>query len=41
MCVAEIRQLTQLEEETGKLKRVMAGLALDKPVLRDVLRRQW
>lgn len=41
MGVAEIRRLKQLEEENGKLKRLVADLTLDKTMLQDVLRRKW
>ena len=35
MGVAEIRRLKQLEEESGKLKRLVADLTLDKTMLQD------
>jgi putative transposase len=41
MGVAEMRRLKQLEEENGKLKRLVADLTLDKTMLQDVLRRKW
>ena len=41
MGVAEIRRLMQLEDENGKLKRLVADLALDKTMLQDALRRKW
>lgn len=41
MGVAEIRRLKQLEDENGKLKRLVADLTLDKTMLQDVLRRKW
>ncbi len=41
MGVAEIRRLKQLEEESAKLKRLVADLTLDKTMLQDVLRRKW
>jgi len=41
MGVTEIRRLKQLEEENGKLKRIVADLTLDKTMLQDVLRRKW
>jgi putative transposase len=53
MGVAEIRRLKQLEDENGKLKRLVADLSLDKemashcpPLVRgqwraDALRRKW
>jgi putative transposase len=41
MGVPEIRRLKQLEEENGKLKRLVADLTLDRTMLQDVLRRKW
>ena len=41
MSVAEIRRLKQLEDENGKLKRLVADLTLDKTMLQDALRRKW
>ena len=41
MGVTEIRRLKQLEEENGKLKKIVADLTLDKTMLQDVLRRNW
>lgn len=36
----EIRRLKQLEDENGKLKRLVADLTLDRSMLQDVLTRQ-
>ena len=33
-------RLRQLEEENGKLKKIVADLALDKEMLQDVIRRK-
>ena len=41
MGTVEIRGLKQLEEENAQLKRLVADLSLDKPMLQDVLRRKW
>lgn len=41
MGVTETRRLKQLEEENGKLKKIVADLSLDKAMLQDVLRREW
>ena len=41
MGVTEIQRLKQLEEENGKLKKIVADLTLDKTMLQDVLRRKW
>ena len=38
---SEIRRLKQLEEENGKLKRLVADLTLDKSMLQDALRKKW
>jgi putative transposase len=36
----EMRRLKQLEDENSKLKRIVAGLSLDKEMLQDVIRRK-
>jgi putative transposase len=36
----EMRRLKQLEDENGKLRRVVADLSLDKAMLQDALRRK-
>lgn len=36
----ELRRSQQLEEENGKLKRLVADLSLDKAMLQDVLKRK-
>lgn len=41
MGVSEIRWLKQLEDENGKLKRLVADLTLDKSMLQDVLRKKF
>ena len=33
-------RLRQLEEENGKLKKIVADLSLDKEMLQDVIRRK-
>jgi putative transposase len=33
--------LRQLEEENGKLRKIVANLSLDKAVLQDVIRRKF
>jgi len=35
-----MRRLKQLEEENGKLKKLVADLSLDKAMLQDVIRRK-
>ena len=37
---SELRRPKQLEEENGKLKRLVADLSLDKAMLQDVLKRK-
>jgi putative transposase len=36
---SEMKRLRQLEEENGKLKKLVADLSLDKVMLQDVIRR--
>ncbi|MGY2843647.1 hypothetical protein ACVIWU_006476 [Bradyrhizobium sp. USDA 4509] len=36
----EMRRLKQLEQENGRLKKLVADLSLDKEVLQDVIRRK-
>lgn len=38
LSVAEVRELRQMREENSRLKRLVADLALDKQILREVLR---
>ena len=35
-----MRRLKQLEEENGKLKKLVAELSLDREMLQDVVRRK-
>lgn len=37
---SELRRLRQLEEESNKLKRLVADLSLDKAMLQDVLSKK-
>lgn len=37
----QLRELKQLQEENGKLKRLVAELSLDKVMLQDVLSKNW
>ena len=39
--VDQVRQLKQLQEENGRLKKLMAELTLDRAMLQDVLRKNW
>jgi putative transposase len=36
----QVRELKQLQEENGRLKRLVAELSLDKTMLQDVLRKK-
>jgi putative transposase len=36
----EVRRLKQLEDENGKLKKLVAELSLDREMLQDVIRRK-
>jgi putative transposase len=38
--IDQVRQLKQLQEENGKLKRLVAELSLDKVMLQDVLAKK-
>jgi putative transposase len=38
--VADLRQLRQLQEENGRLKRLVADLTLDKQILSEVIRKK-
>jgi putative transposase len=38
--VAELRQLRQLQEENGRLKRLVADLTLDKQILSEVIQKK-
>jgi putative transposase len=40
MMPSEVRKLRQLEEENGKLKRLVADLSLDRAMLQDVLQKK-
>jgi putative transposase len=37
---SEMKRLRQLEEENGKLKKLVTDLSLDKAMLQDVIRRK-
>jgi len=36
----EMRRLKQLEDENGRLKKIVADLTLDREMLQDVIRRK-
>jgi putative transposase len=37
----QVRQLKQLQEENGRLKKLVAELTLDRAMLQDVLQKDW
>ena len=39
MMPSEMKRLRELEEENGRLKRIVADLSLDKEMLQDIVRR--
>lgn len=39
--VSEAKRLKQLEEENGKLKRIVADQALDITMLKDLVGKKW
>ena len=39
--IDKVRQLKQLQEENGKLKKLVAELSLDKAMLQDVLAKKF
>jgi len=39
--VDQVRQLKQLQDENGRLKKLVAELSLDRAMLQDVLRKNW
>jgi len=41
MDVSEARRLKQLEDENGRLKRLVADQALDNVMLRELLRKNF
>ena len=38
--LAELRELRQLREENGKLKRLVADLSLDRHILQEIVRKK-
>lgn len=38
---ADVKRLRQLEQENGRLKKVVAELTLDIDVLKEVARKKW
>jgi putative transposase len=39
--VPELRELRQLREEDGRLKRLVADLSVDREILQEALRKRW
>ncbi len=37
---SEVRRLKQLEEENGRLRRLVSDLSLDKEMLQEVMRKK-
>jgi putative transposase len=37
----QLRELKQLQEENGRLKRLVADLSLDKVILQDINAKKW
>jgi putative transposase len=40
MMPSDMRRLRELEEENGRLKRIVADLSLDREMLQDVIKRK-
>ena len=40
MMPSEMKRLRELEDENGRLKRIVADLSLDKEMLQDVIKRK-
>ena len=40
MMPSEMRKMRQIEEENGRLKRIVADLSLDKEMLQEVIRKK-
>jgi putative transposase len=39
--IDQVRQLEQLHNENGRLKKLVAELTADRAMLQDVLRKNW
>ena len=37
----QVRELKQLQEENGRLKKLVAELSLDKVILQNVASKKW
>lgn len=40
LMLSEMKRLKQLEEENGRLRKLVADLSLDKEMLQDVIKRK-
>jgi putative transposase len=40
MGIAELRELRQLREENGQLKRLVADLSLDRQILQEIVKKK-
>src|SRR5579875_2874264 len=40
LCLSELRELRQLREENGKLKRLVADLSLDRHILQEIVAKK-
>ncbi len=40
MMPSEMKRMRELEEENGRLKRIVADLSLDRAMLQDVIKRK-
>jgi putative transposase len=40
MMPSDVKRLRELEEENGRLKRIVADLSLDREMLQDVIKRK-
>ena len=41
MDVSDVRRMKELEQENGRLKKLVANLMLDNEILKDVNSRKW
>ena len=39
--IGPVRELKQLQDENGRLKKLVAELSLDKAILQDVAAKNW
>ena len=41
MDISDVRRMKELEQENGRLKKLVANLMLDNEILKDVNSRKW